>query len=73
MGSTSHHHQRNTAPILAFVPGLAPFLLASTGAFGLTAVPRTPTGVGGGVTFATTFLELGLGGRWRGFAIDFDD
>ena len=36
--------------MFAFIPGLAPFFLASAGAFGLSAVPRTPTGVRVGVT-----------------------
>lgn len=59
--------------MLAFITGLATFFLAPAGTFGLASMARTPTGVGFGVTFAATFVELRLSRRWRGFAIDFDD
>src|SRR5467141_1916763 len=68
-----HDHQGDTASILTFIPRLATFLLAATGALGLASVPRTPTGVRFRVTVAPTFLEFVLGRRWRRFAIDFDD
>ncbi len=68
-----HDHQSNTASMLTFIPGLAPFLRAPAGAFGLTSVPRTPTGERFGATLPPTFREFGLGRRWRGFPIDLDD
>ena len=56
-----------------FIPRLATFLLAATGALGLPSVSRTAAGVRCLSTLATTFVEFGLSRRWRGFAIDLDD
>jgi hypothetical protein len=68
-----HHHQGDTASILTFIAWLATFLLAATGTLGFSSVSCTATGMWFFSTLAPTFVEFGLGGRWRGFAIDFDD
>ena len=68
-----HHHQGDAASILTLIPGLAAFLFTPAGALGLTSMARTPTGMRFVVSFAPPFVEFGLGGHWRRFAIDLDD
>ena len=68
-----HDYQGDTAPMLAFIPGLATFLLPSAGALGFASVSRTPTGLRFLASFTPTFVEFGLCRRWRCFAIDLDD
>src|SRR5713101_270434 len=68
-----HDHEGDTASVFPFIPWLATFLLAPTGALGLASVPHTTTGVRVGVTFAPTLLAFVRGRRWRRFPIDFDE
>src|SRR5712691_11170690 len=62
-----HDHEGDTASVFTFIPWLATFLLAPTGALGLASVPHTATGVRVGVTFAPTLLAFVRGRRWRRF------
>src|SRR6266851_5111986 len=68
-----HDHEGDTASVFTFLPWLATFLLAPTGALGLASVPHTATGVRVGVTCAPTLLECVRGRRWRRFPIDCDE